>query len=308
MIAAAIDTGGTKIMGAAVNERGDILEKIHVDNVGRTGAFILDSYFRIIDTLEKKYAIDAIGVGAGGRIDPRTGEVLYAVDIYSGYIGTPIKSRLQEKYQKPTAVDNDCKMALIGENWMGAIRGFKSVFGIIIGTGVGGGLLLDGVSSSGQAGGFGEIGHAVLHPNGKQCLCGQHGCVEKYVSGTALWQRYNEMSGQEAIDSGYEFFSRARQGDPAALSVLREFIENLALCAVTCANLYDPQALLFGGGILDTSALWWDEFVKEYDRQSSPHLKKIKLVRSALGNDAPLLGAAALAFSQHQYGVSAERG
>ncbi len=298
MIAVAIDTGGTKIAGAAINENGEILEKNHIDNVERTGPFILNSYFKIVDLFQAKYHIDTIGVGAGGRIDPLTGEVVYAVDLYREYIGIPLKTRLEEKYCKPVTVDNDCRLAVIGEKWLGAIRSYNNVFGLIIGTGIGGGLLLNGASVSGTKGGFGEIGHAILHPHGRHCLCGQFGCVEKYVSGTALWQRYNELKekSQIQITSGYEFFSCVRQNDPAAQKVLCEFIEDLTLCAVTCANLYDPQALFFGGGILDTSDLWWDAFVKEYELQSNPHLQKIELIRTILGNNAPLLGAAYVAF------------
>jgi len=295
MIVAAIDTGGTKIAGAAVNEKGEILKRCRVENTGRTGAFILDAYRRILDELGREYPIGAIGIGAGGRIDERQGKVLDAVRIYSDYIGLEIKKTLEGEYHLPVAVTNDCRAAILGERWQGEAGAYQDLVGIILGTGVGGGIVCEGQLLLGDKGGMGEIGHIILHPGGRACTCGQRGCAEQYVSGTALWSLYNERTAGEHIASGYEFFERVKAGDQAAGEVLDQFVRDLAVCAVSCVNAYDPQALLFGGGLLDTSDIWWDGFVREYEICGSDHARKKKLLRAGKGNDAALLGAAWLA-------------
>jgi len=298
MIVAAIDTGGTKIAGAAITAQGEILDRIRIPNTGRSGPFIMDSYFKIIDTLREKYEISAIGIGAGGRINPETGKVLYAVGIYKDYIGLEIKDILQKRYKLPVAVDNDCRVALYGEKWLGAIKDYNKVFGLILGTGVGGGLLIDGTGVYGQNGGFGEIGHAILHAGGRQCTCGQSGCVEQYLSGTALYKIYNDRGVCPKISSGYEFFRLLEENDSCAKSVIKDFVDDLAICAVTCANIFDPQVLLFGGGIVDTHRHWWSEFSEKYYAYGNIHTRKVPLIRASKGNDAAILGAAFIALNQ----------
>ena len=253
MIAAAIDTGGTKINGAAVDEEGNILKKIRIENTGRTGAFIMDAYRKILRELTEAFPIKAVGIGAGGRIDERAGKVLYAVGIYQDYIGLPMKQLLEEEFQLPTAVTNDCRAGLIGEKWKGSAAGYENVTGIILGTGVGGGVIDHHRILEGAFSGFGEIGHMILHPGGRLCTCGQRGCAEQYISGTALWQIYNERSGSASLSSGYEFFGRVQHNDGIALEVLKEFQLDLASCAVSCANLLDPEVILIGGGLADTA-------------------------------------------------------
>jgi glucokinase len=155
---------------------------------------------------------------------------------------------------------------------------------------------LDDTGINGPHGGFGEIGHAILHTGGRPCTCGQLGCVEQYISGTALWTIYNEMIGQPTISSGYEFFKLIDRNDLCAKKVLEGFIQDLAVCAVTCANLYDPEALLFGGGIIDTYSYWWDSFLDKYNYYGNIHTRKVQLIRAVKGNDAAVLGAASIAF------------
>lgn len=308
MIAAAIDTGGTKIIGAAVDDTGRILEKVKLSNTGRTGKFIMDAYKTIIKKLQEQYFIEAIGIGAGGRIDEKEGKVLYAVGIYSDYIGLPIKHCIEKEFKLPVAVTNDCKAALIGEKWMGKAQKIQNVIGIILGTGVGGGVICDDKLLNGCAGGFGEIGHIILYPNGRACTCGQRGCAEQYLSGTALWSSYNEHIVKEKIFSGYEFFEKIDASDFTARKVLEQFKKDLAYFSVTCANVFDPEMLLFGGGLLDTAKYWWDDFVMMYHEIGSEHTRKKKLERAVKGNEAALLGAAKLAFERSTQDVPYTKG
>lgn len=295
-IVAAIDTGGTKIVGAAVDEKGNILKEIRIPNTERNGSFIMDTYRKLIWELDSEYEISAVGIGAGGRIDEESGTVLYAVDIYKDYIGLQIGKILENEFAVPVEVTNDCRAAVIGEHWMGAARGVKDVFGIILGTGVGGGYYTEGHMIRGYRGGNAEIGHMILHPGGKKCLCGQRGCVEQYVSGTALWNLYRDKKPEATITSGYEFFNLYAAGDETAQKVLEEFVNDLAYCIVNAANLFDPEICLIGGGLADTSEYWWDKLKKTYSLYGNSHTKNIPLVKAAQGNRAAILGAAKLAF------------
>lgn len=299
-VVAAIDTGGTKIVGAAVNEKGAILKEIRVPNTERNGPFLIKTYKELLKTLQKEYEISAIGIGAGGRIDEKTGTVLYAVDIYSDYIGLNIKEIMEAEFNVPVRVTNDCRAAVYGEQWLGAAKDYNQIFGIILGTGVGGGYFHDGVMLDGFRGGCGEIGHVILHGNGRKCLCGQRGCVEQYISGTALWKIYCERKPEAKISSGYEFFDLYRQGDLTAAKILEEFIDDLAVCAVNCANLYDPQIILIGGGLTDTSEFWWAQLLEKYESVGNQHTKKIPLVKVLRGNQAALLGAAKIALAANK--------
>ncbi len=297
MIAAAIDTGGTKIAGAAVDENGTILKKIRIENSGRTGPFIMDAYRQILTELQKDFPLDAIGVGAGGRIDEEEGRVLYAVGIYTDYIGLPIRQLLQQEFHLPTAVTNDCRAALAGEQWLGAAAGCQDVTGVILGTGLGGGVISRGRLLPGAFGGLGEVGHMILHPGGRPCTCGQNGCAEQYLSGTALWKSYNQRIGWDHLHSGYDFFTLIDQKDETALSILEAFKRDLASLTVTLANLLDPELILIGGGLADTAAYWWDGFLEHYHNTGNLHTQNQKLALASKGNEAPLLGAARLAFN-----------
>jgi len=298
MIVVAIDTGGTKIAGAAVDEDGNILHQLSYPNSGRTGPFILDTYTRIVDEMQKRFPLCAIGIGAGGRIDPTEGTVLFSTDIYKEYVGLHIGRIMSRRCGLPVAVDNDCRVAVYGERWKGAAAGFDDIFGVILGTGVGGGYILEGRPVFGAGKGAGEVGHFILHPDGRRCACGQRGCVEQYLSGTSLWQSYNRRTGGETLSSGYAFFQRLQDDDKAAEEIMDAFVADLALCAVSLSNLLSPQGILFGGGLIDTADRWWSRFESAYGELGNKHCRSTVLLRAATGNNAALLGAAWLAFTR----------
>ena len=299
MYVVAIDTGATKIAGAVVDEKGNILAHVQHPNTGLSGPFILDTYVDIVQELREKYPVSAIGIGAGGRIDPADGRVLFATDAYSDYIGLVIGDEIEKRCGLPTVVDNECRMAVYGERWKGAAKAYADVFGIILGTGVGGGYIQGGKPVYGAACSTGEAGHFLLYPGGKNCLCGQSGCVEQYLSGTALWQSYNGLAETDDISSGYDFFRLLDSGDTTALNVMEEFISNLAVYAVSIANILSPHAILLGGGLMDTADRWWARFVNAYLANGNSHCVNVALLRAATGNNAALLGAARMAFDRY---------
>lgn len=295
MYIAAIDTGGTKITGAAVDEKGNIFDQIRIENTGRNGKFVIDTYTRIYGQLSEKYHFSALSIGAGGRLDREAGVVKSAVAIYTDYIGLNIKREMEERFHLPVCIDNDCSMALRGELWKGGLSSYRKVVSLILGTGVGGGVAVrkdgDGRWEVTQA----ELGHFILHPDGRECLCGQKGCVEKYLSGTSLWQSYNELVGEARLNSGYEFFELVEREDPCAWRILEAFKNDLATCLISIQNIFEAEAVLLGGGLIDTRKYWWQEMVELVEKKRNKNLVPMALLPALNGNKAAILGAAKLA-------------
>lgn len=299
MLFSAIDTGGTKIAYAVIDENGVIYEKDRCAREGRMDRdYTMQKYGEIIQMHKEKYPIAAVGLGAGGRIDVHTGICNYVCIPNTGWEGTNIVEDLQKICGLPVAIENDCKIALIGEHWKGAVEHYDTILGFFIGTGLGGGYLYQDKMVYGHRYGAGEIGHSILYPNGKKCTCGQMGCAERYISGTALWKNYNEKKEKNRISSGYEFFEKLKNGDCLAEEVLESFAEDLANLLISYANLFDPQVILIGGGIADTQEYWWNKMLEYYHQNGSDFIQSIPIVPAALKNDAALLGAAKIAMDK----------
>jgi glucokinase len=295
-IVAALDVGGAKIAAAAVDQNGEILHKERYANEG-DGAFVVDTCDRAVHDLRKEFDISAVGISTVGHVEPISGRIEFAVNI-EGYTGIALGNEIRARTGLPTAVDNDGRMALYGERWKGAARGYDPIFGVVLGTGVGGGYIVDGVSVYGRGYAAGEIGHSILYPGGYACPCGQNGCVEQYVSGSALWKNWNRRVGEDKLASGHDFFELLGRGDGTARNVLSDFVRDLATCAVSLANTLAPEAILFGGGLMDTSGSWWENFEECYRKQGNPRVRDTKLVKAVLGNDAALVGAAWFALNR----------
>ena len=296
MYVAAIDVGGTKIVGAAVDRKGEIKTPIRVENTGLSGEFIVETCVDIFHRLSRQHEIKALAVGTGGRLDTEAGIVRRAVDLYTGYVGLNIKEILETNCHLPVVIDNDCCMALRGELWKGGLKDYQRVAGLILGTGVGGGVAVrkNGQYQIQQA----EFGHFILHPSGRKCLCGQRGCAEQYLSGTSLWNRYNQLTGRAKIRSGYEFFNQVKAKDKTAQEIVHEFVKDLAICLISIQNLYDVEAVVIGGGLADTRQFWWRETECQLVQKSSHVLPKLEILPARNGNQAALLGAARLGFEK----------
>ncbi|MDR1651002.1 MAG: ROK family protein [Synergistaceae bacterium] len=289
-IVAALDVGGAKIAAAAVDEDGKILHRTRYANEGG-GAFVLDVCGRAVRGLMERFDISAVGISTVGHVEPAAGRIEFAVNI-EGYAGVAMGDEMRERTGLPAAVGNDGRMALFGERWKGAAQGCGDIFGVVLGTGVGGGYVTGGVPVYGAGYAAGEIGHSILYPGGYPCPCGQNGCAEQYISGSALWKNYNRRAGAHLISSGHDFFKLLEEGGGTARDVLADFVSDLASCAVSIANILAPEAIIFGGGLMDTSDRWWESFKESYLKQGNPRVRVTRLVKAALGNDAALIGAA----------------
>ena len=248
----AFDIGGTKTLGAIVTESGEILERIRVATNPQFGPKnIIGSLFRIIRKFQEQgYQIDAIGIGAAGRININTGVVFYASDNIPNWTNQEIKKLVEQEFKIKTYVDNDCNVAGLGEEWLGAARNSKSYVSLSLGTGVGAAVKVNGKLLHGEHWSGAELGHMTIHPGGRECNCGLFGCLEQYCSGPSLVKTYNEMA-LEPISTGYEFFDLLNKNNECSRIVIEEFVRNLTYASVSLFNIYDPDLLIIGGGLID---------------------------------------------------------
>lgn len=296
----AIDIGGTKTIGSLFDENKNILEEKRFPTNPKAGPEnLLNALFNVIDELVSKYAVDCISVGSAGRININDGSVFFASDNIPGWTGVKIKEILEERYHILTVVENDCKVAGYGEEWNGAAQGLDNYICITLGTGVGAAVKAEGKMIHGSHYSAGELGHIILHPNGRQCNCGLKGCVEQYCSGTALTKIYNEKSDSK-IETGYDYFERVKAKEPLALEVLADFVDDLFNVILTLTNSYDPDRIIIGGGLIDTREYWWDQLMEKIAASPISKLFQVDVVPAALGNKAGIYGAAYLGFKTLQ--------
>lgn len=295
MLTLGIDIGGTKIRAALVDLSGNIRQVAQTATPvadGREG--ILRALYSLVDPLVDQ--VDAIGVGSAGRINVREGSVAYATDNLPGWTGTPLKALLQRRCPKPVFVDNDVNVAALAEGWVGAARGLEHFLCLTLGTGVGGALVSRGQLVHGATWSAGEIGHMLLYPGGRPCNCGGFGCLEQYVSGPALVRSANQMGGANRSGGPYPdgrlLFQAVEAGEEPALKAIDAFCRDLAYALQTLQSVFDPEAVIIGGGLIDGRQVWWERLAEQV-RLLCP--VPVVTRPAALGGDAGVVGAARLA-------------
>lgn len=286
----ALDIGGTKISGAIITSMGDIVSVRQCPTEAVKGAeFILNSAFNIIDELRgNNHNIKGIGIASAGRINFSEGSVTYATSNLPGWTGLNLRNIFQNKYNLPTVIDNDVNAAAIGEGWLGAARELDSYICLTLGTGVGGAFVSNNRLWRGSQWNGAELGHMILKADGRSCNCGLSGCVEQYISGTAIYNRYNELSkGHE--NSAAEVFRKLAEKDRNAERTIDEFKVDLIDTILSLNNIFDPQGYILGGGILKAKDYWWDDVVRGVN-----NYRITTILPAQLGNNAGLAGAARL--------------
>ena len=289
-----LDIGGTKIQGAVIDENGEILKTYRLETCAREGKDkVLDNISKIIDFL-KTDEIEAIGVGTPGFIDSENGIVTFAGNI-DGWTGLNLKEELEKRSSLPVFVENDANIALVCEKWLGSGKGFDDIVMITIGTGLGGAVynkkmgLLSGSNFQGA-----ELGHIILHPNGEYCTCGQSGCAESYCSGTAIVRHYEELTRNKL--EGQEIFELVKTDDNAR-KVIDRFTSDLAWFLTSLRNIFDPELIIIGGGVINSKDYWWKEVLEKFDNYC--HLsEKIEIKPAKYLNDAGVIGAGRIAMER----------
>lgn len=314
MYSLGIDLGGTNIAVGVVNENNEIVLKGSVPTgADREISFVIDDMAKLCKKLiaDTGLTIDDIahaGVASPGTVNPETGVVVYANNLKMSHV--PLAKMLSERTGiKEVYLANDADAAAYGEAIAGAAKGAKDSVMITLGTGVGGGIIIDGKIYSGFNHAGGELGHTVIEKDGRPCSCGRKGCWEAYSSATGLVKMTKEKM-QECPDSkmweisegtlekagGKTAFKAARMGDAAGKAVVDSYVSYLACGLTNMINIFQPEILSIGGGVCNEGDYLLDPvkklvFSECYSRDGVPQTD-IRIAK--LGNDAGIIGAAAL--------------
>ena len=305
-----VDIGGTAVKLGLVDENGRVLRRAE-----RSVSF--DGYKTpILDTVQAAIhefltadapRLEGIAVSATGQIDSRRGVVAGTCGNFPGWIGVDIKGTLERAFGLPVTVANDANCMLLGEVWAGAAKGYTDVIGVTLGTGVGGGIVIENGVYAGFNFAAAELGHIVIDFGGEQCACGRRGCWEQYASATALIRRTEaamaahpesalcRLAEEAGGVDGRTPFLAAEAGDETALAVCRAYVEELAEGTASLINILRPEAVAFGGGVAGAPEHLLLEPLRRrvgalcFSRHGG---RATRILRAELGNDAGVIGAA----------------
>ncbi|MGC5307562.1 ROK family protein [Micromonospora zamorensis] len=297
---AALDIGGTKTAAALVTRQGEVVHRDTAPTPGRAGATaILDTAADLVDRLRARATgtrVRAVGVGSAGVIDHRTGLVLSATDSLAGWAGTDLRRRLRELLDLPVAVINDVHAHALGETRHGVATGHRTTLFLAVGTGIGASFVVDGTVLAGAHSAAGHAGHQPSPYAGQlSCTCGGQGHLEAIASGPGLAQEYARRTGQP-VDDLRSVAARAADGDATAREVVLLGGAAVGSAVGGLVNMLDPAAVVIGGGVAGLGDLWWQALRDAVRRETLPSLVDVPVLASTLGSDAPLLGAASLAW------------
>jgi len=279
-----LDVGGTAIKTALMVD-GKMENAYEIQSEAKKGAAVLLKNIRkIIDACED---FDAIGISTAGQVDSEKGSIIFANENIPDYTGTELKSMLESEYKKPVFVENDVNAAAIGEAYYGAAVGEKDFICLTHGTGVGGAIVIDGKVYGGAKGVAGEIGHILVHPDGKECACGQKGCYEQYASCTALVK--NSYDANPEWGSGRVIFKEFYAGQKKAEEIINAWIDEIILGLVTLTHIFNPTCIVLGGGIMNEQYII-DRINKLLPEKIMPSYRCVEVRHAKLGNNAGLYG------------------
>lgn len=299
-----VDVGGTTVKIGLFSGDGKLEEKYEIaTDKSDQGAHIIEHIAAKLDEIiaEKSYGIlDCMGVGIGlpGPVD--RGMILGCVNLGWGIFS------IVEKFSKafhnvPVYAGNDANIAALGEYVAGAGKGMKNMIMVTLGTGVGGGIIIDGRILEGANGGAGEIGHIPVNPQEQDtCGCGKKGCLEQYASATGIVriaEKLRKENGNTALPAGCtakQVFDYAKEGDELAMQAVEELGRYLGLALASCACVLNPEGIVIGGGVSRAGKILLDVTEKNFQTYVFKPCRNVKFSLAELGNDAGIYGAAAM--------------
>ncbi len=291
----AVDIGGTKIAVGIVDESGKLLSRREAptdpDHYA-AGIEQIASMLRKVAS-DAATAISGIGIGSTGPVDPMRGEFGH-VDFLPGWRGKRIVDDLAKTFNVSVALENDGDAAALAEAGWGAGRNRSRLIYVTVGTGIGGGIILDGELYRGVDGAHPEIGHQVIDPAGPECTCGFHGCWESLAAGPAMVAWYKSRSSlTDGGIAGKQICELAQQGDALALQAVEHEALYLGLGLANLINLFTPDAIVLSGSVMKSAGLFLDR-IREVIRSGCRFVpaEKTELSLASLGDDANLIGAA----------------
>jgi glucokinase len=305
-----VDVGGTKIAAGVVDESGTILAEVRLPTPASDQAAVEAGICSAIEQLAARHPVRAVGLAVAGYVDAARTMLRFAPNM--AMAERPLRDLVGGRVGLPVVVENDANAAAWGEYRFGGGRGAADVIMITVGTGLGGGIVLDGRLIRGAFGGAGEFGHVRVVPAGRHCGCGQNGCWEQYASGTALVRhgrevavarpeyvaRLLELAGGDAMRLRGSMITKAAvEGDPAACELLAELGRWLGEGIADLADVLDPAAVVVGGGVSAAGDLLLEPARRAYlsALSAAEHRPHLRIVAAELGNEAGLVGAADLA-------------
>jgi predicted NBD/HSP70 family sugar kinase len=294
-----VDVGGTWIKAGLVDRQGAIRFAVRVPTAAREGReAIASATAAAIDQVlqsARQHGVEPVGLGiaSAGVIDVTGGRVFAATENLPGWTGFDLRTFAEQRFQLPTYIENDAHAAVLAEMHFGFARHLQNFVAITIGTGVGGGIVVDRTLLRGQHGFAGSFGHTIIRQNGRPCTCGRAGCLEAYVSASALVREFRDRS--KPSGEGEAF---ADAGDPIARQAYFAMAEYLAEGVASLFNLVDPEAVIVAGGLVEGKP--W--FTEEVEKRVA-HLLHFGVLRTprvqlaAAMNEAGVLGAAMAVFN-----------
>ncbi|MGN6299711.1 MAG: ROK family glucokinase [Angustibacter sp.] len=307
-----IDIGGTKVAGGLVDVDGRVLHRARRETPHRSQSpqVVEDTIAEVIEELRGHRQAIAVGIGAAGFVDATQSSVLFAPHL--SWRHEPLRDAMRRRVGLPVVVENDANAALWAEARFGAGQGEPTIVGVNLGTGIGGGVLVEGRLFRGSFGVAGEFGHMQVLPGGHRCECGNRGCWEQYASGNALVREARELAaarspvahglldrvdGDPARITGPLVTAAAKDGDPAAGELFEDVGRWLGIGLANLAAAFDPALFVIGGGVSEAGELLLAPARDAFRRQLTGRgfRPEARIVRAELGNDAGLIGAADLA-------------
>lgn len=291
--AVGVDLGGTKVEACLVDDARTILERRRIPSQPHFGKDrVVSNILKIVDETAGGKAYEAVGIGTPGTYHPDD-DIMYGAPHTPLYEQPGLVSLLQDRLGVPLIVENDANCLALAEYFAQCRDHYRSIMAVILGTGMGSGLVLDGRLYRGPNGNAGEIGHMSVDYRGRSCGCGRFGCAEAYLSGPSLSRRYRELSG-ETLDPR-EIDRRRMEGDAKAEALFEESCLIMAEVFADCVNVLDLEAIVLGGGVSNIP-LWYDRVPPLMAARifGIPD-RRPPLLKAALGDSAGVIGAAYLA-------------
>jgi len=293
---AGFDIGGTQIKFGLVDRDGRLVKKGKVRSP-EAMAEILAVIGETWTSLRRSAPgpVRSCGFGIAGFYSTKERKILQSPN-YPSLNGYPLLPALRKIIDVPVRIGNDANMAAYGEYEHGAGRGARSLVLLTVGTGIGGGIILDGKLWEGEGGYAGELGHITVNPDGQTCGCGRRGCLETEASAPRLVRNFQALSGRTDVVDSKDVYLLAKAGDRAALESFGKLAYWLGIGIGIIVTALDPEKVIIGGGVVSAGRLLMDPVVAEARRWSHPiPFAGCRIERAALGNDAGLVGAAAWA-------------
>ncbi len=305
-----VDIGGTKVAAGVVDSQGKVLARARRLTPSRDPQAVEDTIVEVVTELRASHPIGAVGIGAAGFVDAERSRVLFAPHL--AWRNEPLRDAVAAAVELPVVVENDANAAAWAEWRFGAGRGETRLVCVTLGTGIGGGIVIDGQVQRGKHGMAGEFGHMIVVPDGQRCECGNRGCLEQYASGNVLGREARELARASSpvtvpllqrvggdVDAlvGPVITEAARDGDPLAIELFEEVGRWLGIGLANLAAALDPGMFVIGGGVSDAGELLLRPARDSFRRVLTGRgfRPEPRIIKAALGPEAGLVGAADLA-------------